>query len=524
MAGGVVTARTGPWQRVLDTARAGKPDPQALRDLANGLLTPDGSALLRPGFRRLPKPATGAAQFGPATVTVAGVDYTYAVVGGALYQLNWTTETWATVAPSGVTIAASGLVSLVAYAGRVVVSDGANRPWSFDPASPATGTPLPATDGAAYGPLRTHYAKLFWIDVDSRNTGLWTEEQDFVGGDQGGYNNAWDLKQTSDDPLTALIAEEGRLVYFRPASAGAILGAVDADFQSNGTFDAVSPTRGTRSPYAVCLTDTGTVWFLDSEGRPCRVRAGQGVDDIGLACAATTATVRRDRLEAAWAVYHPDADVVLFAVPRTAASTANTDLLVFDRASGEYRGRWTVAHGVTFATGGIVRDEDGVRRFAFLDPDGDAHVQASVAALATDATAALDQFAADYAADTPAFRVVLPEFTAPGADQAARVQWQTLILETGDPWAGTVPPVQDAASTGTTLAYACETPTRAYDATATTVTVGAAGRKAVGLSKARLGRWLRVALTAPAGAGDQVPHLRRVTAVGTVRDTLARAR
>src|SRR4051812_10299706 len=99
-----VISQQGPWRHVIDTARAGKPDPQALRDLLDGVLLPTGAVASRPGSDSVlldaHPGAPGEAQ-GLECFELAGTIYTVAVVGGVLATLDWTTGAWTTRTHTG---------------------------------------------------------------------------------------------------------------------------------------------------------------------------------------------------------------------------------------------------------------------------------------------------------------------------------------------------------------------------------------------------------------------------------------
>jgi hypothetical protein len=235
-------------------------------------------------------------------------------------------------------------------------------------------------------------------------------------------------------------------------------------------------------------------------------------------------TVDRDRLPYAWGLALPDLDVVVFALPRTAASLRNTDLLRFDRSTGDYVGRWTLPGGADWAWGAVATGDDGIARLVALDHAGGAWVAWTDAEADAEPAKALDLTTAGAA--LPPTRAVTAEASQEGADQLAWCQWTNVIVETGEPTGGSVPPVQRTASTGstgTTLAFDVEDPGHPFGTTTPrTVTVGPAGRRDVGLQ--RWGRWLRSAWTPALGAGAERFRLWRLTFLGAARDRASRRR
>lgn len=521
----IVTAVYGPWERVVDSSRAGEPDPAALRDCVDAWVGPDGRVLARPGMVQLAThPGAPGAGQGIAGMELAGTDYLFAVVGGVLAKYDWATDTWTTCPHVGTAINATGAVALRPFFDQLIVSDGVNRPWSYNPSTNASAY-LGCSSGPWYGPPIVRDAKLQAIKADERRTLVWSEEADAtIGGDVPPYNDAWDLRQQAQDALTALVATNGTTVYQRSDSTGRILGQVNSEYQASGTHDDLSQKRGTLSPFASLALDDarspGVVWAIDRLGVPYRIKSGSGVEDIGLACRDTVQTVDTSRLFYAWSVYLPDVDAVAFALPRTAGNAYNTDLLLFSRDGGAYLGRWRVPTGAgasiaDFAWGTIASDDSGQVRLVVLDHAGKVAVCWRVDEAARDSTKWLDVTLAGGSA-LPATRVVLPDAVLDGADQKVFVQWTTLVLETGAPRNATIPPVL-AASGATAVAYEVETPSEPFGyQLAKTVIVPRTGKLDVGIS--RFGRWARVALSAALGGAQQFA-LWRVTVIGSKRDT-----
>jgi hypothetical protein len=109
-----------------------------------------------------------------------------------------------------------------------------------------------------------------------QNTILWSEEADpRTGYQQGDFDNALTLIQTSDEVLAALSAEEGALVYMRNTGIGFITGDITEDFKASNTKDTISSSRGTDAPAAVFSKDR-KIWFVDMDGRVCRASVGGG--------------------------------------------------------------------------------------------------------------------------------------------------------------------------------------------------------------------------------------------------------
>ena len=371
-----VQAVRGPWRGVFDTPSPTGGDPAFLRSARNVCLGLAGEWKGRPGWRQLARPAAvGPAQALAGVTFGAGDDRTMAVVGGRLWAYTWATDTWADVTPAGRAIAQPGRVALVVFAGQLVVSDGVNLPWAWNPATGA-GTTIAWASGPWYGAPVVYYAKLFGILAASRDAVEWSEEQSLTqGGTVGGFNNGWNLIQTSRTPLVALAATNEALYVFRTTSTGRILGAVTPRFQSDGVQDGVSAIHGACSPWGVHV-DQDAVWWLNQRGRLVRGAGGQGVSEHWQPMDAALRQVAPDNLARAWIAGVDDLGALALALPRPDFH----ELLLVDtegEGQGAYWGAWAHAAplDVECAMGAECVDDTGRRRFVHLSLDGTPYVQ-----------------------------------------------------------------------------------------------------------------------------------------------------
>lgn len=429
----------GPWTGVRAVRGLAAGDKGTLRAARNVYLF-QGAWRQRPGILQLPKlPVTGQAQ-GVRCVSSAGDWVTFAVAGGKLFRLDWGTLTWADVTPAGRVINTTGRVYLVGFAGEVVVSDGVNNAWAYDPVT-NTGRNIPIATGPWYGQPVVYYAKLFWINAANRIEIGWSEEGTL---DLGGtisittpapltYNNAWELRQTAEEPLVALAATNAQLYYFREASIGAIGGAVSTDFQTTGVHDGVSSTVGTLSPMGVHVENDTSVWFIDQLGVLCRVAGSSGVERFDDDTDADRASLVDDQLAKAWLAPARDVGAMLCALPRV--STTLVDVMVFSLLTdgesrlGSYWGTWAhgAVRGVDFALGAECVDDTGERRVLMLDTDGDAYVlQARIGTLA-----AFDRYLGSVTVPVPEVRVETHFEDGDGLE--TEVVWDTVTVLAGDP-------------------------------------------------------------------------------------------
>lgn len=216
----------------------------------------------------------------------SGTTYTVVIVGGKFYTYNWSTDAFTEVvsaanfATASITVSASARMYGVVFADTLVVSDGVNKPWTWDGTSGASGLTSLTNSPVIYGQPAVYYAKLFGIKNTARSTIVWSEEgTPNTGYEAGGYNNAWDLVQTSTEGLEAIAATDEALYVARANSITAISGPVSTDFKTSGTREAVSAKIGTKSPAAFQVIDN-RVWFLDQFGRP-HVTSGGEPTEIG---------------------------------------------------------------------------------------------------------------------------------------------------------------------------------------------------------------------------------------------------
>lgn len=282
----------------------------------------------RPGANLAGVKLAGAVQGGGQFTLLSGTEISWCVAGGLFYTFNWTTRTWAntittaTLSGLSITLDTTARVSGVTLANKLVISDGVNTPWMWDGASTVTKlTQCPVL----YGPPTVYYAKLFGIKASNRSTIVWSEENDPTLGYDfaiGTYPNYWQLGQTDQDELFALVGTNNALLYFRATSIGAIHGPVASDFVNAGVHDAVSATIGTTAPYAVLLRNT-SVFFLDLNGRPHVLSVGSGVTPLWADVLETVRNVPRSALGSASCVDYPETGLVLFCLAEAGYTIPN---------------------------------------------------------------------------------------------------------------------------------------------------------------------------------------------------------
>jgi hypothetical protein len=301
----------------LDPTTAG---PSLLRDAQN--LFPEqtdiGTAWIgRPGFQ-----TTGDAPLGSSTrkaqgyhelVKLNGTRYRIAVHEGVFYTYDWTSDTYTSHSAGMPTLSTAALVAMVTFADNVVVSDGVNPPFMWD----GTTWTLLSDCPVLYGKPWVYYDQLFGIKATERSTIVWSEVNDpTIGYEAGGYNNAWTLGQSDQDPLTAGVGMNELMYVWRGRSITSILGTPGPDFSTQGTREGISETVGTMSPFAVVVFDR-SVYFLDADGRPQRLRVGYGLDTsppVWAGCIVFSAQLSRPSLPYCVGAYDQQTQLVVFGV------------------------------------------------------------------------------------------------------------------------------------------------------------------------------------------------------------------
>lgn len=362
---------SGPWNAVQDAIDPSTAGPALLRTSQN--LYPEqtdiGTAWIgRPGFI-----ATGDV-LGSSThliqgfhefIKLDGTRYHLLVCEGKLYSYDWGTDSYTDKSSGQPTTSATAQIAMVTFANTVVVSDGVNTPFTWDGASFVSLTAAPVF----YGPPWVYYDYLFGIKASERNTLVWSDVNDpTIGYEAGGFNNAWTLGQSSQDPLTAGVGMNELMYVFRSRSITSILGTPGPDFSTQGTREGVSETVGTISPFAVVVFER-TVYFLDADARPQRVVVGAGVDanpPAWAGCIVTSAMIPRTYLSTAVGAYDQQTQIVVFGVPGL-TETSPTFCLTMIAGTGTFGGTWT---GFPMNAMGIWNDDNGEPRLMHGATDG----------------------------------------------------------------------------------------------------------------------------------------------------------
>lgn len=318
----------GPWLGVRDGPAMTEGDAQHAQAFKNCYIEDPGNGgavLCRPGWQvmttagqLLGTPANrypqGIACYDPpggissatasASLAVAGFPVVYAFVGGRMFTIanGVAIGLWGDVTPSNVTISPNApFVWTVNFAGKLIVSDGVNPPWTWDG---QTATYIDwdlsgiTSHTCAYGPPAVYYDQLFFVmntgtvgGAGNRTTLIWSEPNNptlgYIQTVAGfTYADTWTLSQTGSDDIQAICGTNTALFYWRKGSTGALYGSPALNFATTATHDAISQTTGTLMAKSVIQTDR-EIYFLDQTGRPHVILYGGYVTPIWQDCYAT---------------------------------------------------------------------------------------------------------------------------------------------------------------------------------------------------------------------------------------------
>jgi hypothetical protein len=292
--------------------------------------------------------------------------------GGKMYVWNGSISAPSVtdITPGAVTIATTGRIYCATFGGLLIVTDGVNTPWTYDPDT-ATAT-LIDLDGSgtawtAFGPPVVYGGKVFFIlatlgATTYRSRIVWSEEADpSIGYMQvtagNTYTNFWTLTQTSSDPLICLAATNAALYYFRASSIGQITGLVNAAFATTATHDSVSQTIGSTAPATIVQVDED-IYFLDIQSRQWRIKNG-ALDPLWKAINAFGPDVDAGAPPAAVRVSAVMPTERLVLADFGNSTFASSGRRVWDADSGTFQGSWNFPFPITDAIG-TLRSSDGL--------------------------------------------------------------------------------------------------------------------------------------------------------------------
>jgi hypothetical protein len=254
--------------------------PPGLVQLAKNFLLRFGRWVPRDGFVRM---TGGSAPTGVGTCQgiynfqeLDGTLHTLAFANADMYEYNWGAGTWSVVdlAAQGITVSPSAKLSFANSRGRLIVTDGVNKPWMWDGAS--TYTSLAAAPIA--GNVVIYYDRVFFFDATASNIKFeWSAPADpTTGYDAAG--NSWEFVQTDAGPVRGMAALNNTLVILKEDSAAFLRGSVEDTFETDAVREGLSESEGTISGHSVVVLD-GDVFLLSQNG-PRRIVEGQRMYNI----------------------------------------------------------------------------------------------------------------------------------------------------------------------------------------------------------------------------------------------------
>jgi hypothetical protein len=334
-----------PWVGMRDARETSAQQPDKVLLAQNLYLSKGGGGrayTARPGFTPWGANFPADVQWSESWYRPSGVVVSLAVAGGAIYRYDWTAQSWVLAVNQATTgLATTGRVQFIPFAGGIVVNDRVNRPRFWNGTDGGGITVLSNAPVAWWGWVQS--AKLVFINAANRLEIQWSEEADpNTGYAAGGFNNAWELRQLGNAPLTAGIGRNGGMVVFRERSTFTILGEITTDFQSASTRSDVSDVIGTLSPWALCATDSGIV-FLDADARPFLLPAGGAPEPLWPDCVEQLSAqlVPRNQLLRAITLEDRAVGELLIGLPSTTSSQITT-WLAFDRDTLGFEGVWPI--------------------------------------------------------------------------------------------------------------------------------------------------------------------------------------
>lgn len=244
--------------------------------LAQNFYLEDGVYVGRPGVELMGSQikAGGTVQGVFSFEDLNGTIRTVAFVDGDMHTFDWSNETWGAavdLSGEGVSMDPSAIPDFVNYRGRIIVTDGVNTPWMWDP-SGDTFTVL--TEAPISRQVTIYYDKIFFSDLPSDPPAFEWSDEGFPGQGYDGASQAWTFAQTDQGRIRRVQGLNDVLLVLKEDSAAGVRGAVEDSFETDAVREGVSETQGTVAGHSLVVVD-GDVYFLSQQG-PRRIRGGMG--------------------------------------------------------------------------------------------------------------------------------------------------------------------------------------------------------------------------------------------------------
>lgn len=366
----------GPFQGMLANSRVDTP-PGFLSFIQN-FFVDDGELRGRPGIL-----SVGSAIGGGNDVQgiyqwqmLDGTQYTCAFANGDLYVLNWATSTWTQydLSAEGLTVSTTGDINCCTSRGRLIGTDGVNRPFMITGELGGAGESFTELSNAPIANrCGVYYDKVFFWDIPGyENEFQWSDEGDPENG-YSGEDQAWEFAQTDAGRILGMAPLNERNVVLKEDSATMLMGSVDENFSTLAVREGLSETEGTVAGGSVVVLD-GDVFTICANG-PRRIRGGQVYESIHDAGGVDYlrdewAKVNRSAWSGSLGWVDRQEKHVGWLIPQGSSSDLNT-ALVFNTKNSS----WSVFKfsGYNFTAVGTVEDTSGNEWVFFGDDSGNVY-------------------------------------------------------------------------------------------------------------------------------------------------------
>ena len=363
----------GPFQGMLANSRVDAP-PGFLSFLQNFIVR-DSELEPRPGILAMGSPIGGGADVQGIYQweMLSGLAYTCAFANGDLYTFDWTAGTWTLhdLGAAGLTVSTSSDINCATSRGRLILTDGVNKPCMITGILDGIGETFTQLANAPIAHrVGLYYDKVFFWDLPGAENQIeWSDEGDPVNG-YSADNQAWEFAQTDAGKILGCAPLNERMNILKEDSATVLLGSADEDFSTLAVREGLSETEGCVAGGSVVILN-GDVFLLSQNG-PRRIKQGQvwqslhdagGVDYLR----DLWADVDKNTMDNSLGWTDRAEKHVGFLVPQTGSADLNV-ALVFN----EENTSWTTFkfEGFAFTAVGSVEDTSGKEWVLFGDEDG----------------------------------------------------------------------------------------------------------------------------------------------------------
>jgi len=264
----------GPFYGMMANERAQAP-PGFLSYILNGYIK-DGEVVGRKGFLQMGL-VIGAGAHVQCIYQwdlLDGTQHTCAFSNGDLYVYDWAGDTWDfyDLSGEGLTVSSAADITCTTSRGRLVFTDGINKPCMI---AGAIGVAVFTTLAAAPISHRcgVYYDKVFFWDIPgAENQFEWSDEADPTSG-YAAADQAWEFAQTDAGRILGMAPLNEVNCIIKQDSATMLMGKVDEDFQTLAVREGLSETEGTIAGGSVVILD-GDVYLWSANG-PRIIKKGQ---------------------------------------------------------------------------------------------------------------------------------------------------------------------------------------------------------------------------------------------------------